>query len=128
MFIGLTTIFSRCAIGGGWRGTAWLLATGLAWAGMISANGAGLVFTDNFADRQTTANVSGQLNGNNTNATMEANEPLHAGKPGGHSVWVSWLAPADGVAEFSTDGSTFDTLLSAYYFTQPADTTLDKLK
>jgi hypothetical protein len=38
------------------------------------------------------------------------------------------VAPADGIATFSTDGSTFDTLLAGYYFDKPEDTTLDKLK
>ncbi|HEY2953148.1 MAG TPA: immunoglobulin domain-containing protein [Verrucomicrobiae bacterium] len=128
MIIVETIIFSHSTHCGGWRWPALLLATGLAWAGLTSAQGAGLQFMDNFADRQTTMNVSGQLDGDNTNATVELNEPRHGGKPGGHSVWVSWKAPGDGVARFSTDGSMFDTLLSAYYFSQPADTTLDKLK
>jgi len=85
-------------------------------------------FTDNFADRQLLTQDSGQLDGSNVGATRELNEPNHGGKPGQHSVWISWLAPADGIATFRTDGSTFDTLLSAYYFNSTNDTTLDKLR
>jgi len=85
-------------------------------------------FTDNFADRQLLTQDSGQLDGSNVGATRETNEPNHGGKPGEHSVWISWLAPADGIATFRTDGSTFDTLLSGYYFNSTNDTTLDKLR
>ncbi|WP_374591186.1 S8 family serine peptidase [Aquabacterium sp.] len=50
----------------------------------------------------------------NYNATSESGEPLHAGVAGGHSVWWSWTAPADGVLTVSTGGSDFDTLLGVY--------------
>ena len=42
------------------------------------------------------------------------NEPSHADKTGGASVWYGWLAPADGVVTFATTGSGFDTLLAVY--------------
>ena len=29
-------------------------------------------------------------------------------------MWISWVAPADGIATFNTAGSTFDTLLGIY--------------
>ena len=83
---------------------------------------------DRFADRELITANSGNINGSNVGAGVEPGEPRHGGKPGGHSVWISWLAPADGVATFRTEGSDIDTLLSAYYFGQPADTTIDKLK
>src|SRR4029077_193381 len=47
-------------------------------------------------------------------ATREANEPLHDGKQGSHSVWLQWTAPANGVATFNTRGSSFDTLVAIY--------------
>ena len=47
-------------------------------------------------------------------ATREPGEPFHAGKPGGRSLWYSWVAPADGIATISTRGSAFDTLLAVY--------------
>ena len=74
--------------------------------------------TDMFADRQTVSGDSGTVLGNNTAATVELNEPRHAGKTGGHSVWITWTAPADGIVTFDTVGSSFDTLL-AVYFLQP---------
>ena len=47
-------------------------------------------------------------------ATREKGEPRHVGKPGRRSVWLSWLAQTNGIASFSTAGSTFDTLLAVY--------------
>ena len=93
----------------------------------LQAEAASPAFTDNFADRELLTDASGTLDGSNVGATRESNEPRHGGKTGGRSVWISWLAPADGIATFKTDGSTFDTLLSAYYFSSASDTTLDKL-
>ncbi len=40
--------------------------------------------------------------------------PLHAGKPGGKSVWYSWKAPERGILTIGTKGSDFDTLLGIY--------------
>jgi hypothetical protein len=51
---------------------------------------------------------------NNLNATSQTGEPLHAGKVGGKSLWMSWIAPAHGLATFRTAGSSFDTLLAVY--------------
>jgi len=104
-----------------------ILTFALAWFGMTNLSHAQLTFQDLFANRQTTTNGAGLLTGSNTNATVEVGEPQTGGKPGGHSVWISWVAPADGIATFRTDGSSFDTLLSAYYFGSTNDTTVDKL-
>ena len=57
---------------------------------------------------------TGQVNGDNTRATKESGEPLHAGNEGGHSVWWYWQAPSNGVLELSTLDSEFDTLLAVY--------------
>ena len=54
------------------------------------------------------------VTGSNVNATSEPGEPLHAGKPGGASIWYKWTAPANGVYSFNTYGSSFDTLLAVY--------------
>jgi hypothetical protein len=89
---------------------------------------AGAELRNNFADRELATEFEGVVTGNNTNATRETNEPQHADKPGGRSVWVSWIAPTNGVATFRTTGSTFDTLLAAYYFKRINDTTLDELE
>jgi hypothetical protein len=99
----------------------------LAWLALaLGVQAAG--FQDMFANRETVTDLTGQIDGSNVGATIEPNEPRHAGKLGGHSVWITWVAPTDGVATFSTVGSSFDTLLSAYYFSNTNDTTLDKLQ
>jgi hypothetical protein len=84
-------------------------------------------FQDFFTNRQTFTSASGSLVGNNSTATVEPGEPKHGGKTGGHSLWISWVAPSNGVARFKTETSGFDTLISAYYFNSTNDTTFDKL-
>ncbi len=73
-----------------------------------------VVFQDYFTNRETIFSTNGTLLGDNSAATFEVGEPNHGGKPGGHSLWVSWVAPTNGVATFDTHGSGFDTLMSAY--------------
>lgn len=51
---------------------------------------------------------------NNLNASNQTGEPLHAGKVGGKSLWMSWIAPAKGLTTFRTTGSSLDTLLAVY--------------
>jgi len=74
-----------------------------------------------FADRPLLTDPSFAETGSNTNATREPGEPKHAGKVGGHSLWVSWQAPDDGVVTVSTAGSSFDTLLAVYQFDDEGD-------
>lgn len=52
--------------------------------------------------------------GVNTNATAQAGEPNHAGYPASKSVWWTWTAPASGLAQIATTGSSFDTVLAVY--------------
>ncbi len=73
-----------------------------------------LSLADNLAGRSTITTASGVGSGSNVSATKESGEPNHAGKPGGRSVWLGWIAPANGIATFSTRGSAFDTLLGIY--------------
>ncbi len=103
-----------------------VLAFVLAWCGLVQFCRA-QAFEDYFTNRETFTTASGVLNGDNTTATVEAGEPLHAGKPGGHSLWISWVAPTNGVARFKTETSGFDTLLAAYHFNSTNETTFDKL-
>ncbi|HLP78431.1 MAG TPA: immunoglobulin domain-containing protein [Candidatus Paceibacterota bacterium] len=72
--------------------------------------------------------LSGAIAGDNSTATVETNEPKHGGKVGGHSLWISWIAPANGVMTVDTHGSSFDTLLSAYTLNPTNATTVDKLE
>jgi hypothetical protein len=71
-------------------------------------------FTDHFTDRELINAPDGMLAGHNGLATQEPDEPRHAGKPGGHSLWVSWVAPDDGLAMFTVTNAVFDTLLAVY--------------
>ncbi len=50
----------------------------------------------------------------NTCATREFTEPLHAGQEGNSSIWFRWTAPGGGKLLLSTEGSSFDTLLAVY--------------
>jgi hypothetical protein len=68
------------------------------------------------------------ITGSNVGATFESHEPLHAGKVGGHSVWISWIAPTNGLVTLSTVGSTFDTLLAAYTLEPGSDSPLERLQ
>ena len=53
--------------------------------------------------------------GTNVDATTESGEPEpEENTPGGHSVWWSWTAPADGDVTVDTCGSDFDTMLAVY--------------
>ncbi|MEK7677627.1 MAG: immunoglobulin domain-containing protein, partial [Verrucomicrobiota bacterium] len=70
---------------------------------------------DLFAERVVVANrPSGTISGSNLAVSREVREENHAGKPGGKSVWLTWRAPAGGIASFNTIGSNFDTLLAVY--------------
>ncbi|MFN0066326.1 MAG: immunoglobulin domain-containing protein [Limisphaerales bacterium] len=69
---------------------------------------------DAFALRGQITGVSGSGDGANTGASTEPGEPVHGGFPVGRTVWVSWVAPAHGLATVSTDGSKFDTVLAVY--------------
>jgi hypothetical protein len=93
----------------------------------VSRTGLTQSFSDMFAERQLLTNVSVLVTGSNTDATVEPGEPKHAGKIGGHSVWISWLAPANGLLTLSTANSSFDTLLAAYILEPGDDPPLQRL-
>lgn len=62
--------------------------------------------------------LSGNSNGNVSiathGATLETNEPIHAGVAGGASVWWRWTPAASGWVQIDTAGSNFDTLIGVY--------------
>lgn len=97
-----------------WNRAAWVaLAVGIAL--LVPAGPArAAAFSDAFSDRQLMEGLQGVVTGSNVGATVEANEPRHGGKRGGHSVWISWVAPGSGLLRLSTGGSSFDTTLSVY--------------
>ncbi|HXG49700.1 MAG TPA: immunoglobulin domain-containing protein, partial [Methylomirabilota bacterium] len=111
-----------------WRAPWRCLVTAVAAGCLLMPGESGAqVLRDNFADRDILTSPQGQLDGDNTGATLETGEPRHGGKPGGHSLWISWIAPTNGVVKFETGGSSFDTLLSAYFFASTNDTALEQL-
>ncbi len=69
---------------------------------------------DDFANAALLQGAKTTVTASNQNASKEADEPNHAGKSGGHSVWWKWTAPAAGTATLDTFGSSFDTLLGVY--------------
>ena len=88
-------------------------------ASLTISNLQDLPFADNFANRQPLPgllNLGGSGRGSNRGATREPGEPLHDGKRGTNSVWISWRTPLllGGVATINTAGSGFDTLLAVY--------------
>src|SRR5690242_12494043 len=103
-----------------------LVAMGLVWFVMTPVC-RGQSLQDMFTNRLTFTGISGNLTGNNSGASTELGEPKHGGKTGGHSLWLSWVAPTNGVARFQTEASKFDTLISAYHFNSTNDTTFDRL-
>ena len=60
---------------------------------------------DDFAAAVELTGLSGTWTGTTEGATAEPGEPAHAGLGAGASVWLLWVAPADGTATFRVDGS-----------------------
>jgi sugar lactone lactonase YvrE len=69
---------------------------------------------DAFANATALSGTNFIVTGTSVGATKEPGEPNHAGNSGGHSIWWSWTAPADGNMTLNTSGSSFDTLLAVY--------------
>ncbi len=69
---------------------------------------------DLFANRTVLFGLATNATNNNANATKETDEPSHAGKAGGRSIWWTWTAPLDGNVTITTAGSTVDTALAVY--------------
>ncbi|MBI1292705.1 hypothetical protein GC173_15935 [bacterium] len=83
-----------------------MLCAGAAWARPVN---------DDIADAIALSGESGFTEGDNQYGTAEPGEPPHAGKPARYSVWFRWVAPSDGLYDFSTcAGTGFDTVLAAY--------------
>src|SRR5205814_8397251 len=76
---------------------------------------------DNFTNSAPITGLDATVTGSNIGATREAQEPAHAGQVAGNSVWWSWTAPVTGGVIISTDGSDFDTTVTAYRGTSLSD-------
>lgn len=84
---------------------------------LIQVNAPDLKLVDDFSEATVLMGADGTGRGRNENRTAftkETGEPDHGGKPGGASAWARWTPSASGVATLSTQGSSFDTLLSVY--------------
>ena len=83
---------------------------------------------DNFASAQIISGCAGSVNGTNAGATKEAGEPNHLSTldngGGTHSVWYQWLAPSTSSVTFTTEGSTFDTVMGIYTGTSVSSLTV----
>jgi len=69
---------------------------------------------DDFSKAFVLLGRSGTTNGSNIGGSKQPSEPAHASDVGGHSVWYQWTAPSNGVVDFNTLGSTFNTTLAVY--------------
>jgi Ca2+-binding RTX toxin-like protein len=69
---------------------------------------------DSFSAAEVIEGTPGSTFGESFKATKEAGEPVHAGNPGGASLWYRWVAPENGEFAFATEGFDFDTLLAVY--------------
>ena len=96
------------------RRRLFVLLVSILAAAVWPANAAAAPANDDFANAQVITGATGSVNGTNIGATKELGEPDHAGNAGGHSIWYTWTAPADGNVAFRTAGSSFDTLLAVY--------------
>ena len=86
-------------------------------------------FNDNFASRLTLAGGAGIVLENNTGATLENNEPVHAYSYGGNasnSVWFSWTAPE--TAYYTFDSTESDPTLFVCVYSGDSMASLTKIK
>jgi hypothetical protein len=69
---------------------------------------------DDFSAGTTLVGVTPTATTDNTLATFENGEPMHASVPGGASIWYYWTAPASSPVVIDTFGSAVDTTLAVY--------------
>jgi C1A family cysteine protease len=105
-FSAVSGVTYRIAVDG-FLGDEGSIVLGLQQLGSAPAN-------DNFQNAAALSGFNPTASGVNTNATAQAGEPNHAGYPARKSVWWAWTAPASGLAQIATTGSTFDTVLAVY--------------
>src|SRR4051794_20930309 len=69
---------------------------------------------DDFKNAQVLTGPAATASGTNVHAIPEPGEPDQLGAPPKTTVWYSWTAPKNGLTVVQTEGSSFDTLLTAY--------------
>ena len=65
--------------------------------------------------------LTGQIEADNSNATKQFGEPLHAGNRGGASIWYAFTPTENGLLTLSTVRTQFDTLLAIYSGVKPTE-------
>ncbi len=83
----------------------------------LTANWSSAPITDNdhLANAAVISGISGHTSGSTVGATRESREKLpRAQENVCGSIWYSWTAPISGEVTFSTEGSSFDTVLAVY--------------
>lgn len=70
---------------------------------------------DDFANRSTLRENSGTVYGSCLFATVEPDEPSPRRGVGGHSLWYTWTAPANGVATVDASASQFSAVVSLFH-------------
>jgi len=78
------------------------------------SGGATAPASDAFARRSALPAAGGTVEGSNVGATRESGEPAHARSAAARSVWWSWTPSRSGLANLTTNGSSFDTVLGVY--------------
>ncbi len=73
-----------------------------------------LLPNDDFVTGQVLTGATGSVTGTNVGASRELGEPNHGGVSQGVSVWYNWQAPNSGKITFTTETTTFNTLLAVY--------------
>ncbi|BET69263.1 hypothetical protein ASA1KI_41810 [Opitutales bacterium ASA1] len=68
---------------------------------------------DHFSNRATLAGIDLTVNGDNTLANRETDEP-YGGMNAASTVWWQWTAPSQGWAELRSDGSDFPVAFAAF--------------
>jgi hypothetical protein len=69
---------------------------------------------DNFAARLPLTGTVADATGHNVGATVETSEPVLAPGAAGHSVWWTWTAPDDGLAEWTVTSTNFNPTLALF--------------
>lgn len=112
--------FTKKAVGRFSAASGLIVCVFLALAGLGVPNASAQPANDNFVNAQLLPSTSsGFTFGSSALATLEAGESTTVVTPTGTviigaSVWYSWTAPVNGVFAFSTQGSSFDTVLAVY--------------
>jgi hypothetical protein len=114
--------------GGGWLSRGARLGLILAGAAALTRGAATSALAqpanDNFTNATVIFGNVGTRTGSNVGATSQPGEPVDAGTGGGATIWYAWTSPFTGTISFNTEGSSFDTDLSAYTGSNVANLTL----